>query len=203
MNAQIKITAATTLPRFIAICGNPKSGKTEVQNILQEVYGVTPVDDGRVIRRFAIDYLGLTEDDVYTQAGKAGFVDILGKNWQVRDILGSYGNQLEAMFGKHVMPMLGTRTLPEGGNYSFGSVRRDQGLFYQKAGGIVIWVKDATVGPSPYEFDSFDTSIVDFVLNNDSRSLGLSREVGLARLRDQVLALVTDVIRHQEARAAA
>lgn len=164
------------LPRFIAICGNPKSGKSEVQKILQEIYGYQPVDDGRVIRRFAIDWLGLTENDVYSQEGKARYVEILGKRWQIRDILGTYGKKLEEMFGKWIMPYLGTRNLPEGGLYSFGSCRRDQGLFYKSLGGVVFEVKNPLAGPSPYDFDQYDASIVDVTIEND----------GLSRFEDKV-----------------
>lgn len=156
------------LPRFIGLCGNPKAGKSLVQEILQERYGYTPVDDGHVLREFAVEKLGLSWDDVQTQAGKAGYTEILGKNWQNRDILGTLGAQLEDMFGEHIMPFIATRNLANNGRFSFGSVRKSQGQFYRDQGGLVVEVQNPLAKDSPYAFDRFDRSYVDAVIVNDA-----------------------------------
>src|SRR6476619_5721995 len=96
------------LPWLIGICGNPKSGKSEVQNILKEHYGYIPLDDGLALRQIARDHLGLSWEDVSTQEGKARFTEILGKNWQHRDILGTLGEKLEEMFGENITPWMTT-----------------------------------------------------------------------------------------------
>lgn len=187
MNALTKNVGVAALPRFIALCGNPKSGKSTTQKILQDRFGYQPVDDGAVIRRFAIDWLGFSHDDAYTQEGKAGYVEINGKTWQRRDILGTYGKHLEAMFGDYAMPMFGTRTLPEGGLYSFGSVRMNQGGFYKQQGGLVIEIDNPLAPPSPYAFDQFDKSLVDYKIENNALALGLSPEAALRDLETKVI----------------
>lgn len=177
------------LPHLIALCGKPGSGKSEVQKILWEKHKVVPVDDGHVLRAFAMN-LGLSRDDVYTQDGKKRHTEILGKTWRNRDILGTVGDKLEEMFGKHIMPYIGTRNLDASTSYSFGSVRRDQGRFYQSLGGIVIEVVNSYAKPSDFEFDAYDKSIVDHSIMNDvaphERGDGRVRR----RLEDAVAALV-------------
>ena len=164
---QPSISREIKLPRFIALCGNPKSGKSEVQKILDSLYGYEPIDDGHVLREFAVEKLGLTWDDVQTQDGKAAYTDILGKRWQNRDILGTLGKQLEDMFGEHIMPFIATRGLSPYRFYSFGSVRKTQGHFFRANGGVVLEVRRPGVGPSGYEFDKFDRSAVSGVVDND------------------------------------
>lgn len=181
MNA---LTPFNTLPRYIGLCGNPKAGKSEVQRILDKLYGYQPVDDGYVLREFAVNKLGLTWDDVQTQDGKARFTEILGKNWQHRDILGTLGNHLEEMFGEEIMPFIACNTLPKAGIYSFGSVRKTQGAFYRRVGGKVLEIRAPWAGPSPYAFDKFDASMVDLVIENNGT---------IAELEDKVRAAVEAV----------
>jgi len=165
-----------TLPRFIAICGNPKSGKSLVQEILFQNYGVQPIDDGEPMRDFAIRHLGLTYEDCYTQEGKLRFTNVLGEDWQNRKILGELGNRFEEMFGKHIMPWMAVqKTKGRPGSFSFGSVRRDQGAFYKSQGpALILEVDNPLASPSPYEFDRFDREIVDIRLNNDGLAAGMS-----------------------------
>lgn len=191
--AAVSTQGATALPRFIALCGNPKSGKSLVQKFLTKHFGYQPIDDGAVIRRFAIDWLGLSHDDVYTQEGKARYTEILGRRWQHREILGEYGNRLEDMFGKWAMPMFGTHNLPKGGLYSFGSVRRDQGAFYKAHGGVVIEIRNPLAGPSPYEFDRYDAALADRVIENDGLTR-LAPAEALADLEQKVIAVVNGLV---------
>jgi hypothetical protein len=53
------------LPRYIGLCGNPGSGKSEVQKILRGRFSVQPVDDGHALRDFCQIHLGLSYDDVH------------------------------------------------------------------------------------------------------------------------------------------
>jgi hypothetical protein len=177
------------LPRFIAICGYPKSGKSTVQEILSQNYGVQPVDDGGPLREIAMMYLGLTPHQVFTQEGKNERVFILNNPWTVREILGELGNRFEGMFGKHIMPYMATRQL-EDGPYSFGSVRRDQGLFYKQHGGVVLGVRNPDAKPSGFEFDEFDASVVDYWITNDFLARGMDphdARLELAKAIQQVI----------------
>jgi len=56
----------------IAICGAPEAGKTAIQNLLAELVGAVPCDDGRPMRDAAIALLGFSEVQVTTDRGKAG-----------------------------------------------------------------------------------------------------------------------------------
>lgn len=163
-------------PPLIALCGNPKSGKSEVQRILEK-HGVVPVDDGLPLRTFGMRWFGLTKDQVFTQAGKLETIQIDGKDWEVRKILGELGNALEAKFGPNVMPFMACNNLTEGLSYSFGSVRRRQGAYYQERGGIVLEITRPGVEPSGNEFDTYDTSIVDCVIENDGTLEQLEKRV--------------------------
>lgn len=187
------------LPKYIGLCGDPGAGKTEAQKILQEEFDYRPVDDGHVLREFAVEKLGLSWDDVQTQDGKKRFTEILGKKWQNRDILGTLGKQLEDMFGEEIMPFIATRNINSKLRYCFGSVRKTQGHFFRREGGLVIQIANPDASPSPYDFDWFDPTAVDIIINND----GLSRfdgDVVSARedLRDKLIAAL-GVYEHQEA----
>lgn len=167
----------TNFPHLIGLCGHPKSGKSEVQNILAEEYGVIPVDDGYVLRKFCVEHLGMTWDDVQTQEGKANYTRILGKDWQNRDILGTLGQHLEDMFGEHIIPMIAVNACDLEGFYSFGSVRKTQGHFYNQRGGTVIEVIRPGALPSGFAFDKYDQSAVKRSILNEGSLEDLRAEV--------------------------
>jgi hypothetical protein len=155
--------------RYIALCGNPKAGKSTVQKILQDLYDVLPVDDGLCLRDFAMRHLGLGQLDVSTQEGKSRQTKILGKSWENRKILGELGAVLENLFGEHIMPWVATRGLKGKGAYSFGSVRKTQGRFFKEQFGkeaVVVEVRRNGAGPSGNAFDAYDRSAVDMVIDN-------------------------------------
>lgn len=158
-----------TPPRLIALCGNPKSGKSLVQEIIGNHYGHAAVDDGYTLREFAVEKLGLSWDDVITQEGKARSTNILGRDWVNRDLLGEFGNRLEDMFGEHIMPLLALKGCSEDQRYTFGSVRKTQGRFYREHGGVVIEIANPLASPSGYAFDMYDREAVDITIVNDGQ----------------------------------
>lgn len=189
-------------PQFIALCGYPNSGKSTVQQILSEQYGVQPVDDGAFLRQAAMDWFKLTHSDTHTQEGKAKYTDICGKAWQNRDVLGTLGNILESTFGDQVVPLITLNGLEvrEGTIYSFGSVRKNQGLTYKAAGGIIVEI----VRPgfeARYDFDEYDRSLVDFTINNDNHpvwktSLELAVKTFMGPIQEKVEAAHTERFRY-------
>ncbi|WP_062120474.1 hypothetical protein [Aureimonas sp. AU40] len=182
-------------PRFIALCGNPGAGKSEVQRILSAEFDYRPYDDGFPIRDFAMRHCGLDERQVYTQAGKLETVTIAGKEWVVRDLLGQIGNRIEDLFGMHGIPAMAVakaNTAPDR-CYSFGSVRRDQGAYYKAHGGIVVEVVNPLADDSPYEFDHYDRTIVDYRIENNALAYGLRPQDALHNLRQKVAYLMHQV----------
>lgn len=178
------------LPRFIALCGHPKAGKSTVQEILHQNFNVIPVDDGGPLRKIAMEYLGCTYDQVYTQPGKLEYVDILDRSWQVRKILGELGNAFEEKFGGDVIPLMVCNSLKTPGPFSFGSVRREQGAYYKERGGVVIGIVNPLAEPSPYEFDRFDETLVDHWIANDALYCGLDPFNARKDLEEKVTRLV-------------
>lgn len=183
------------LPRYIALCGNPGAGKSEVQDILRQFFDVGPVDDGEPLRKFAMTYFGLTKEQVYTQEGKLQEVEVAGRLWQCRKVLGEFGNALEATFGKHIMPHMAMQVADKSGwgSNSFGSVRRDQGLAYKDRGGVVIGIVNPDAPPSGNEFDTFDTTIVDIWIVNDALSKGWGKAEARRDLEHKVWAALTEL----------
>lgn len=184
-------------PRIIALCGNPGAGKSTAQNILHAAYGYQPVDDGLGIRQIAVEQMGLTWDQVTTQAGKREKVMLNDREWVVRDVLGELGNALEEKFGPDIIPLMAyrannielvpTRNPPQ--RYSFGSVRREQGWFHKKHGGLVIEIRNPQAPVSPYAFDAYNPMAVDGHVDNDGLSRGLSAEDALKDLSAKLTAL--------------
>lgn len=178
---------------MIALCGNPTSGKTEVQRILNEKFGYAPVDDGMVLRKFCVENLGLSWDDVMTQEGKKRFTELLGRRWQNREILGELGAALEKLLGEHIMPLIAYSKVGLGSRACFGSIRKTQGHFFRERGALVIGIRRPGVGPSPYDFDKFDESAVHLWIDNSGTIADLERMVGdVLRYGSSVIGVAND-----------
>lgn len=180
------------MTKLIALCGAPGAGKSEVQQYLQQHYGVMSVDDGSPLRDFAVRHLGLSTWDVTTQDGKASLRNFPGGRYMlVREALGELGNRIEEVFGPDAIPAMAVNwamrdaksrnTAPGymGGPefvYCFGSVRRQQGSFYKRHGAVVVEIKRP--GHEPVnEFDRYDASLADFTINNDSTLEALNARI--------------------------
>jgi len=177
------------LPRYIGICGNPGSGKSEVQRILRDRYSVQPVDDGYALRDFCQIHLGMSYDDVHTQSGKAGWTIINGRRWNNRKVLGEFGLALEATFGVDIIHWMAARRLPAGGCYSFGSVRRNAEAI-KAEGGILLAVRNPFTQVRENEFDGFRIDLIDVWIDNDVQDSGLGTEAGLGDLEAKVVAAI-------------
>lgn len=163
-----------SFPHVIAVCGNPTAGKTEAQLILEQDFGVEIIDSGLVLREFAVHQLGLSWDDVLTQAGKLRKTTILGREWENREILGDFGKKLEEMFGPNILMWIALGKCKTDRSYSV-CVRRDQGLFIKSMGGVVIGINNPLAPVSRHDFDAFNADAVDFWIDNDGLAKGMSK----------------------------
>jgi len=187
MNRYVPVLENPNAPprfKYIAICGHPQAGKTEVQKFLTRNHGVIPVDDGECLRDFGVNNLGLTPRQVETQDGKEEQIKFCGEAMTVRQFLGRLGNALEREFGEQAMPEIALARMgpsilgPVALAHSFGSVRKTQGITYKKHGrGIVIKITRPGVWPSGNDFDVFDEALVDLTVHNDGTLKDLESEV--------------------------
>jgi hypothetical protein len=157
--------------RHVALCGHPKSGKSEVARILEDDFGGVVVDDGLILRRAAPILLGFDPDLPFTQEGKATTIRAGDRVEQVRHSLGELGNYLEARYGEDIMPLramqMANEEHAEANFWIYPSVRKGQGRCYKRHGGVVVQVNRPGFGPSGNAFDVWDESAVDIVIEND------------------------------------
>lgn len=177
-------------PRLIALCGNPGSGKSTAAKIICDLYGHKLVDDGLPLRQIAMTYLGLTKEQVFTQAGKSSFVTLNSAVWQVRDILGRLGNAFEAAIGGDIIPIMSHNLLDPAKSYVMGSVRREQGHYWAKQGALVLEIVSPIAGPSSFDFDRYSASAVHRTIHNSGPSLELTEKESLEAFADQIDAVL-------------
>lgn len=161
------------LPKIIALCGRPKSGKSEVAEMLERDYGYLVVDDGYPMRDFAVRHFGLTWEDVSTQDGKTKLVSLPKGTFTVRQILGELGNALEEKFGADVIPLMAFTQIRKkleidpDLRFVMPCCRRAQGFFWRANGGVVMEVENTYVLPSGNAFDLYDKAAVDITIPNN------------------------------------
>ncbi|OCP21922.1 MULTISPECIES: hypothetical protein [unclassified Ensifer] len=179
-----------SLPQIIALCGNPTSGKSTAAEIINELYGHELADDGLPLRKIAMDYLGLTPNQVFTQEGKLETVTINGRDWQVREILGEIGNAFEEKFGGDIIPIMSHNARPKSAWSVFGSVRREQGKYWRDQGALVVEIVNPLAGPSKFEFDTFNNAYCHHQILNDGLARGLSPEVARLDLTAKIVEII-------------
>jgi hypothetical protein len=180
----------SSTPRIIALCGNPTSGKTEASNIIAQLYGHTPADDGLPLREIAMNYFGLKAKQVFTQEGKLEKVKLNGKEWTVRQILGEIGNAFEEKFGGDIIPLMTDMTYKDTDKLVLGSVRREQGLYWRNKGALVLEISNPLAGPSLYEFDKFNRTYCHATINNDGLARGLSSDTARQDLKMKLVSTI-------------
>lgn len=184
------------LPQFIAICGNPTAGKTEVVNILVRKYGAELMDSGYPMRQLGMDYFGMNQHQVFSQEGKLEEVELLGQRMTVRKFLGEIGNLYEGMFGAEVSAFMIHNYVTSNDSYDpaktyvDGSCRKSQGYYWQRIGAPVIEVVNPLAGPSQHKFDLYDPAAATHRIVNDAQARGAARAEGLHDLEHKVDVLV-------------
>lgn len=179
--------------KFIALCGYPETGKSTVQDILNDLAGVIPVDDAKPFREVAKMMYGLTDFDVSTQKGKSSYINVCGEKIQIRKIIGDIGTYFEEKHGTEFKAELAVKNALKNPEYnddtilSFGSCRLNQGHVYKRNGGIVVEVlRDGK--KANHDFDIYDKSAVDITLYNNS---------SIEDLKQQIIDNVIPLIHHQ------
>ncbi|GAA4525625.1 hypothetical protein GCM10023174_10530 [Chelativorans composti] len=178
------------VPRIIAFCGNPTSGKSIAAEIVSEIYGHSHLDDGLPLRKIAMAYLGLTEHQVFTQEGKLERVMLNGREWTVRQILGELGNVFEEKFGADIIPLMSLNTRAPDERLVCSAVRREQGRFWREQGALVLEIINPLAGPSPYEFDYYNPAHCHAQVVNDGLARGLSKEDARKDLADKLVSVI-------------
>lgn len=184
----------TAVPKLIALCGNPLSGKSTAADLINRLFGHELADDGLPLRKIAMDYLGLSEHQVFTQEGKKEKVTLNGREWEVREILGEIGNAFEEKFGGDIIPIMSHNARPKNSSAVFGSVRREQGLYWRNQGALVLEIVNPLAGPSPYEFDTFNPTYAHKQIINDGLSRGMGSEQARSDLARKLLKAIEEGI---------
>ena len=164
----VKKEPSIIMIKFFALCGAPQAGKSKVQKLLGQQYGITAIDDKRGLRDAAKILYGLSEDDVSTQSGKSRIVTVGDKDMTVREVLGKLGEYLEKNDPLHFARMARRQAEENhpGQAVSFGSVRMQQGQLFQDKESLVIEVLRPGIEPKN-AFDKYDKSLVHVTLIND------------------------------------
>jgi len=155
--------------QFVALCGYPAVGKSEVQLVLKELYGFQIVDDAKPLREAAKILYDLDDWHVSTQEGKATILNLGERRVTVRQVLGELGDHLEESDPYHMPRRARERAMAvdQKAKYSFGSVRKDQGCFLKDCGGTLV-IEVSRSGCKPRgDFDEYDRGCIDFSIEND------------------------------------
>ena len=179
----------TNRPRFVALCGAPQAGKSEVAQILCENYQAQIVDDGYPLRAAVSAVYGIPIEYTYSTEGKDKVFEVCGKPFTLRQLLGDLGNLLEGFYGEQFMPeraldFVQKGAIPTyqgfkrawGGFYIFPSVRKTQGHTYRKHGGLVVEITRPGYAPK-HDFDQYDPSFVTHTIRNDKTLFDLECRV--------------------------
>lgn len=153
---------------FVALCGYPKVGKSEVQRIISERYGVVALDDSEPLRKAARILYNLDEWHVATQEGKASIIVVGNKRMTVRTALGKLGNYLEKDDEFHLPRLAIQKAMASdpSGIHCFASVRKRQPVFFSDTGRAIV-IEVIRDGCKALEnFDKYDRSRLDFTIDN-------------------------------------
>jgi hypothetical protein len=181
---------------FVALCGYPKVGKSEVQRIISRRYGVAALDDSEPLRAAARILYNLDEWHVSTQEGKASIITAGSKRMTVRKALGELGNYLEKDDEFH-LPRLATQkalAADPTGIHSFASVRKRQPIFFRDTGRAIVIEVTREGCKALDDFDMYDRSCIDFSIDNtvdpkDPEGSLRKLEIAVADMLDPILPL--------------
>jgi hypothetical protein len=190
----LKVEMEFEMPRYIALCGYPTAGKSEVQKIISKLYGFDAVDDSASLRDAGKLLYNLTDWHVTTQEGKATVISVGHHRMTVRKALGELGKFLEASDPFHLprLAIAKAEISKPNGRFVFASVRRNQPLFFRDTGkALIIEVtRKGTVARN--DFDEYDRTCLDLSIENiydkgDPQGSYARLEARVAEMLDPVL----------------
>ena len=191
-----KVQMENEMVNFVALCGYPKVGKSEVQRIISQRYCVAALDDSAPLREAAKILYNLDEWHVATQEGKASIVVAGRKRMTVRKALGELGNYLEKNDEFHLPRLAIQKALASDPNgiHCFASVRKQQPVFFRDTGRAIVIEVTRDGCKALEDFDDYDRSCLDFSIDNtidlkDPNGSIRKLEVAVASMLDPVLPL--------------
>lgn len=184
----------TDVINYIALCGYPKAGKTEVQKIISRRYGFVAHDDSRPIREAVKILYGLSDWHVYTQDGKASLIDTPAGRVTVRKAMGDLGCFLEEKDEFH-LPRLALKNCQQenpAGLFVYASVRKNQPSFFKATGKALVIEVTREGCFAADDFDEYVRDPIDFSIENyrntsDPEQSLKDLEVRVTRMLDPVL----------------
>jgi hypothetical protein len=127
--------------RLIGLTGNAGSGKDTTADYLVNTKGWIKLAFAKPLKDICINYLGLTEDEAYTQEGKAKYNDFWGMtNREILQKIGTdaFRNGFHKDTWTKIMELQIVKLLNEGKNVVISDCRFDnEALLIEKLGGIV------------------------------------------------------------------
>lgn len=159
--------------RIIGVVGHPTHGKSTALRVIQKMTGAVIFDTGAPLRHACMERYELSWDDVSTEAGKLKMVrrPELGDEVTIRQALGDYGKLREAEGNdRNIWTTIAVEEALETlfPVLAFDSVRMGQGEVIQRAGGVVLEIRDPTKPLSPHSFDQYDPRFIDYTVWNGS-----------------------------------
>jgi hypothetical protein len=166
---------------LIGLCGKPQSGKSSVRFILERQFGFETINVKLPIIKACHELTGVPTQNFTTGDGKASYY----KGVPLRVIMGDVGAIMETLFGEYhtIERALEEHNLRRDTKFVVDSLRMSQPL---KFPGKVIEVKSNRSFDSPYHFDKYDDSKVDFTITNNGTFAALEDQI--AKIMDELSA---------------
>lgn len=125
-------------PVFIGISGPPGCGKDTLASLLEEMdSGVYVADAAGPLRHMMSALSNIPYETLKTQEGKRSLVEINGRMYEAREVMGKLGCHLEDTYGLGTMAWMAIGSVPPGYMYYvFPGARRDA-FVYRKYGMVV------------------------------------------------------------------
>lgn len=154
------------VPVFVGITGAPGSGKDTLANLMAELDpSVYVADAAGPLRRMMSELTGIPYEVLKTQEGKRSLVELNGRMYEAREVMGKLGVHLEETYGMGVMAWMAIGSVPPGYDiYVFPGARRDASVYRKR--GMVVNLSRPGCGTT-YGFDAAEEAPEDMRVYNN------------------------------------